>query len=75
MIELEFREYDKDNSGRISEADLCKFLLKNTKVGDDDDDDDDANDDVYDDDDDDCCLDPTEEEGCDAEEGGEDVAG
>jgi len=32
MIELEFREYDKDNSGRISEADLCKFLLKNTKI-------------------------------------------
>merc|ERR1711997_1082671 len=32
MIELEFREYDKDNSGRISESDLCKFLLKNTKI-------------------------------------------
>merc|ERR1719150_2337057 len=32
MIELEFREYDRDNSGRISEADLCKFLLKNTKI-------------------------------------------
>merc|ERR1719192_793394 len=32
MIELEFKEYDKDNSGRISESDLCKFLLKNTKI-------------------------------------------
>merc|ERR1712088_288498 len=32
MIELEFREYDRDNSGRISESDLCKFLLKNTKI-------------------------------------------
>jgi len=32
MIELEFREYDRDKSGRISESDLCKFLLKNTKI-------------------------------------------
>lgn len=32
VIELEFKEFDKDNSGRISEVDLCKFLLKNTKV-------------------------------------------
>ena len=29
---MKCREYDRDNSGRISEADLCKFLLKNTKV-------------------------------------------
>jgi len=32
IIELEFSEYDKDGSGRISESDLCKFLLKNTKI-------------------------------------------
>merc|ERR1712215_635950 len=32
IIELEFSEYDKDGSGRISECDLCKFLLKNTKI-------------------------------------------
>merc|ERR1712106_633980 len=31
IIELEFSEYDKDGSGRISEVDLCSFLLKNTK--------------------------------------------
>ena len=31
-VQLKCREYDRDNSGRISEADLCKFLLKNTKV-------------------------------------------
>jgi len=32
IIQLEFREYDKDGSGRISEVDLCKFLLKNVKI-------------------------------------------
>lgn len=32
IIQLEFLEYDKDGSGRISEVDLCKFLLKNTKI-------------------------------------------
>ena len=29
IIELEFMEYDKTNSGRISEADFVQFLLKN----------------------------------------------
>lgn len=32
LIELEFREYDKDNTGRISELDLGVFLLKNSKI-------------------------------------------
>merc|ERR1711935_1199947 len=32
VIKLEFSEYDKDGSGRISEVDLCKFLLKNSKI-------------------------------------------
>jgi len=32
IIQLEFNEYDKDNSGRISERDLCHFLLKNSKM-------------------------------------------
>jgi len=32
IMELEFGEYDKDGSGRISETDLCRFLLKNTKI-------------------------------------------
>jgi len=32
VIELEFREYDKTNSGRISESDFVKFLLKNGKL-------------------------------------------
>jgi len=32
IIELEFREYDKGNTGRISEADFVKFLLKNGKL-------------------------------------------
>ena len=32
IIELEFSEYDKEGSGRISESDLCRFLLKNTKI-------------------------------------------
>jgi len=32
IIELEFREYDPTNSGRISEADFVKFLLKNGKI-------------------------------------------
>jgi len=32
IIELEFKEYDTDNTGRISETDLCRFLLKNTKI-------------------------------------------
>lgn len=32
IIELEFKEYDTENTGRISETDLCRFLLKNTKI-------------------------------------------
>jgi len=32
IIQLEFNEYDKSNSGRISERDLCHFLLKNSKI-------------------------------------------
>jgi len=32
IIELEFLEYDKNNSGRISEGDFVKFLLKNGKI-------------------------------------------
>jgi len=32
IIELEFMEYDKDNSGRISEADFVKFLLKYGRI-------------------------------------------
>merc|ERR1712055_307846 len=32
VIQLEFSEYDKTTSGRISERDLCHFLLKNSKI-------------------------------------------
>jgi len=32
IIHVEFDEYDKDKSGRISEEDFCKFLLKKSKV-------------------------------------------
>jgi len=32
IIELEFREYDPMKTGRISEADFVKFLLKNGKI-------------------------------------------
>ena len=32
IIQWEFSEYDKDGSGRISERDLCSFLLKNSKI-------------------------------------------
>jgi len=32
VIQLEFSEYDKTNSGRISERDLCHFILKNSKI-------------------------------------------
>lgn len=32
IIQLEFYEYDKEGSGRISERDLCNFLLKNSKI-------------------------------------------
>lgn len=32
IIVLEFGEYDKEGSGRISERDLCHFLLKNSKI-------------------------------------------
>jgi len=32
IIQLEFGEYDKTGSGRISERDLCHFLLKNSKI-------------------------------------------
>jgi len=32
IIQLEFNEYDKEGSGRISERDLCNFLLKNSKI-------------------------------------------
>jgi len=32
IIHIEFDEYDKEKSGRISEEDLCNFLLKKSKV-------------------------------------------
>merc|ERR1712055_812669 len=32
IIQLEFNEYDKETSGRISERDLCHFLLRNSKI-------------------------------------------
>jgi len=32
IIKLEFMEYDKSDSGKISEADFVKFLLKNGKI-------------------------------------------
>jgi|ERR1712130_106237 len=32
VLQLEFSEYDKTKSGRISERDLCHFLLKNSKI-------------------------------------------
>jgi len=32
IIQLEFSEYDPSGSGRISERDLCHFLLKNSKI-------------------------------------------
>jgi len=32
MIELEFREYDKKCTGRITEVDLAQFLLKHAKL-------------------------------------------
>jgi Ca2+-binding EF-hand superfamily protein len=32
MIELEFKEYDKSETGRITEVDLASFLLKHAKV-------------------------------------------
>merc|ERR1712055_80818 len=32
VIQLEFSEYDKTRSERISERDLCHFLLKNSKI-------------------------------------------
>lgn len=32
IIELEFLEYDKNKTGRISEGDFVKFLLKNGKI-------------------------------------------
>jgi len=32
IIELEFREYDTGNTGRISEGDFVNFLLKNGKI-------------------------------------------
>jgi len=32
IVKLEFQQYDKDNSGRISEADFVRFLLKRTKI-------------------------------------------
>ena len=32
IIHVEFDEYDKEKSGRISEEDFCKFLLKKSKV-------------------------------------------
>merc|ERR1712088_77426 len=32
IIQLEFNEYDKEASGRISERDLCHFLLRNSKI-------------------------------------------
>jgi len=32
LIELEFREYDKENTGRISEEDLGKFFMKHSNI-------------------------------------------
>jgi len=32
IVHIEFDEYDKEKSGRISEEDFCKFLLKKSKV-------------------------------------------
>ena len=32
LIELEFREYDKENTGRISEEELCNCLLKYANI-------------------------------------------
>ena len=32
IIHVEFDEYDKEKTGRISEEDFCKFLLKKSKV-------------------------------------------
>jgi len=32
LIELEFREYDRGNTGRISEEDLAKFILKYANI-------------------------------------------
>ncbi|XP_023321981.1 calcium uptake protein 1 homolog, mitochondrial [Eurytemora carolleeae] len=32
IVQLEFREYDTENTGRISEADFVNFLLKNGKL-------------------------------------------
>ena len=32
IIHVEFDEYDKEKSGRMSEEDFCKFLLKKSKV-------------------------------------------
>ena len=32
IVHVEFDEYDKEKSGRISEEDFCKFLLKKSKV-------------------------------------------
>lgn len=32
IVQLEFAEYDKDSSGRISERDLANWLLKNSKI-------------------------------------------
>ena len=32
IIELEFNEYDNENSDTISEGDFCRFLLNKTKI-------------------------------------------
>ena len=32
IIQIEFNEFDKGNTGRISEEDFCNFLLKRTKI-------------------------------------------
>jgi len=32
IVQLEFKQYDKEDTGRISEADFCRFLLKRTKI-------------------------------------------
>ena len=32
IVHVEFDEYDKEKTGRISEEDFCKFLLKKSKV-------------------------------------------
>ena len=32
IVQIEFNEYDKEGTGRISEEDFCNFLLKRTRI-------------------------------------------